>query len=93
MIRLSHRLAPLVLGACLIALLGILFWHFARESTPSGVHSIDELEHYLGALVASGDPPGLSIGVVKGGETVYLRAFGKADGPNRTGATPETLPG
>lgn len=91
MMLLSHRISALLLGACLIALLGILFWHFAQESAPSEVRTLDELEHYLNDLVASGDPPALSIGVVKDGEIVYLRAFGKADGPNRIAATPETL--
>jgi CubicO group peptidase (beta-lactamase class C family) len=59
--------------------------------TPTHVTGIDELEHFLTQLIASGNPPGLSIVVVKGGKIVYNRAFGVADGPRQMAATPETV--
>ena len=60
-------------------------------ATPKMVKSQAELETYLKKLVESGSPPGLSVVIVKDNETVYSRAFGYADGPNRIIATPETV--
>jgi D-alanyl-D-alanine carboxypeptidase len=59
--------------------------------TPARVTSIDELEQFLTQLVAAGNPPGLSVVVVKGGKLVYNQAFGLADGPRQLAATPETI--
>lgn len=59
--------------------------------TPAAVTSMAELEHFLAQLVATGNPPGLSIVVIKDGKLVYNRAFGLADGPNQIAATPETV--
>ncbi|MFZ6027122.1 MAG: serine hydrolase domain-containing protein [Chloroflexota bacterium] len=55
-----------------------------------GINRAD-LEAYLNQLVASGNPPGLSLVVVKDGQIVYNRAFGYADGPHQTAATPDTV--
>jgi CubicO group peptidase (beta-lactamase class C family) len=41
------------------------------------------LDRHLDALVRRGVPPALAVVVVKGGTTVYARAFGIADGPTR----------
>ena len=58
---------------------------------PSKAASIADLEAYLNALVASGNPPGLSVVVVKDGRIVYSHAFGFADGPQKIMATPDTV--
>ena len=60
-------------------------------SAPKEVESVIELETYLNQLTASGNPPGLSIVIVKDGEIVYNNAFGLADGPRNIKATPETV--
>jgi len=60
-------------------------------SAPKEVESVIELETYLNQLTASGNPPGLSIVIVKDGEIVYNSAFGLADGPRNIKATPETV--
>jgi CubicO group peptidase (beta-lactamase class C family) len=60
-------------------------------ATPKQAVSTAELEAYLERLVASGNPPGLSVVVVRGGEVVYENAFGFADGPRNIKATPETV--
>ena len=58
---------------------------------PKKVESVIELETYLNQLTASGNPPGLSIVIVKDGEIVYNNAFGLADGPRNIKATPDTV--
>lgn len=58
---------------------------------PAQINTIGAMERFLGQLVASGEPPGLSVVVVKDGKVVYNRAFGLADGPQQLAATPETV--
>jgi CubicO group peptidase (beta-lactamase class C family) len=58
---------------------------------PARAASVAELEAYLDNLVASGDPPGLSVVVVKDGKVAYSHAFGLADGPHQVKATPDTV--
>ena len=60
-------------------------------ATPKTVKTRAELEVYLNQLVTSGNPPGLSIVVVRDGQMAYNRAFGLADGPRNVAATPETV--
>ena len=60
-------------------------------STPKQAMNTTELEAYLNRLVASGNPPGLSVVVVRDSEIVYNNAFGLADGPRQIKATPETV--
>ena len=59
--------------------------------TPERVGDVAELETFLNRLVASGNPPGLSVAVVKDGRLAYERAFGVADGPRGVAATPDTV--
>ena len=59
--------------------------------TPKRVADVAELEAYLQALTEAGDPPGLSLAVVKEGELVYSGAFGLADGEQKIAATPDTV--
>lgn len=58
---------------------------------PATVDSIDEFESYLYQLVEAGDPPGVSVVVVKDSEVVYAKGFGRADGPRHVAATPDTV--
>ncbi len=58
---------------------------------PESVSSIDELEAYLNKLVQAGDPPGLSVAIVKDNELVYSKGFGFADGPKKIPATSDTV--
>jgi CubicO group peptidase (beta-lactamase class C family) len=60
-------------------------------ATPEQDMNTAELEAYLNRLVASGNPPGLSLVVVRDGEVVYKNAFGLADGPRNIKATPDTI--
>jgi CubicO group peptidase (beta-lactamase class C family) len=60
-------------------------------ATPKQAVNTAELEAYLDRLVASGNPPGVSVVVVRDGEIVYNNAFGFADGPRKIKATPETV--
>ncbi len=60
-------------------------------ATPKQVKDKAELEAYLNQLVASGNPPGLSVVVVKDNQVVYSDAFGYADGPRQIKATPDTV--
>jgi len=83
----------------LISLLAILFivgvglYAFAPHvpATPRQVTNQAELDAYLNRLVASGNPPGLSIVVVKDDKVVYNNAFGYADRPCKVKSTPETV--
>ncbi len=84
-----------MLFSLLIALLVITVVLYAIAphvpAIPKQVANVTELETYLNQLVASGNPPGLSVVVVKNGEVVYINAFGFADAPNNLKATPETV--
>lgn len=62
-----------------------------RLETPARISSIDDLTAFLERLVATENPPGLSVAVVKDDNVVYQRAFGFADGPARIEATPKTI--
>ena len=66
----------------LLLVIGIALYAFAPHApvTPERVDDVAESESYLNRLVASGNPPGLSL-VVKNGHIVYNNAFGFADGP------------
>src|SRR5687768_12560698 len=76
-----------------LVFLSIGLYTFAPHApaTPQQVVDKTELETYLNRLVASGNPPGLSVVVVKDGDIVYNNAFGFADGPRKIRATPDTV--
>lgn len=82
----------LIISAILI-ILGAGLYAFAPHppATPKQVNSVPEMESYLNHLVESGNPPGLSIVVVKDGRIVYNRTFGYADAPRGEKSTPETV--
>lgn len=66
-----------------LLIITIALYAFAPHApkTPERVEDVVELEAYLKRLVDSGNPPGLSLVVVKDGNIVYNNAFGVADGP------------
>ena len=71
---------------------GVLYLLAAHPPAPPvAVSTVDELDAYLTKLTASGDPPGLSVTVVKGNKIIYNRAFGLADSPAQIAATPDTV--
>ena len=76
-----------------IVLLGLGLYAFAPHvpATPKEVANRAELDAYLDRLVASGNPPGISVVVVKEDEVVYNKAFGFADGPRKIAARPATV--
>jgi len=76
-----------------LLLVTVVLYVFAPHvpATPKQVTTKAELEAYLNQLVASGNPPGVSVLVVKDGEVVYSNAFGYADGPHQVKATPDTV--
>jgi D-alanyl-D-alanine carboxypeptidase len=76
-----------------LVLLSAGLYAFAPHApaTPRQVADRTELESYLNRLVASGNPPGLSVVVVRDGDVVYRNAFGLADGPHKIKATPDTV--
>lgn len=84
-----------MLLSTLVILLAISFGLYAFAphvpAVPKRVKSQAELEAYLDRLAASGNPPGLSVIVVKDEKVVYSSAFGYADGPQKIKATPETV--
>ncbi len=80
-------LIGLALGA------GGVLYAFAPHppATPKAVQSLAQMEIYLAQLVGSGNPPGLSVVVVKDGHIAYQRAFGMADAPQQKAATVHTV--
>lgn len=81
-----------VLLTCGVVGAGILYALAAHPpAVPAKVATGAAFDAYLTQLTASGDPPGLSIAVVKGDKLIYNRAFGTADGPAQVAATPDTV--
>jgi D-alanyl-D-alanine carboxypeptidase len=76
-----------------LVVLSVGLYAFAPHtpSTPKQEMNKAELEKYLNRLVASGNPPGLSVVVVRDGEVAYNNAFGFSDGPRKVKATPDTV--
>jgi CubicO group peptidase (beta-lactamase class C family) len=60
-------------------------------ATPKQIKDVSDLEVYLNRLVDSGNPPGLSVIIVKNGRVVYSNAFGYADKPHNLRARPDTV--
>lgn len=58
---------------------------------PEKAGGVPEFEAYVNELVTMARPPGLSVVVVKEGQTVYGKSFGLADGPKNIVATPNTV--
>lgn len=76
-----------------IAGLGFVLYLLAPHPprAPKEVSNISGLEEYLQRLTKAGDPPSLSLAVVKDNKLVYSGAFGMADEVNEIAATPDTV--
>ena len=88
------RFRNMLLGVVIfLVVTAIALYAFAPHppGTPKQVEDVAELESYLKRLVESGDPPGLSLVVVKDGNIVYNNAFGYADGPGGVKAEVDTV--
>lgn len=55
------------------------------------ISSVYDLEKYLNEVVEKGDPPGLSVVVVRGTKIVYKNGFGMADTPLKKVAEAQTI--
>lgn len=75
----------------IVAVMGLYAFAPHPPATPKQVKDANELESYLTQLVSSGNPPGLSVLVVKDGQIVYNNAFGYADQPRHIRTTPNTV--
>src|SRR5581483_8775377 len=83
--------ALLVLVIVLVLAAAPFFLLTPKPPRPGGtIQSIDEMEAYLGALVANETPPALDVTVMKGGALVYAKAFGKLD-PSGTPASGDAV--
>lgn len=92
--RLIRTIAKILLslfGLILVAAGALYLFAPHPPATPKQVGNLTQMEEYLEKLVASGNPPGLSIAVVKGNQIVYNRAFGMADTPKNQAATVNTV--
>lgn len=81
-------------GLVVVVLLGILMAYVASPKIPQppvSVQNVIELDAYLETLVNSGSPQGLSMVIVKNDSIVYSKGFGRADGPRKIKATPQTV--
>jgi CubicO group peptidase (beta-lactamase class C family) len=89
--RRSDRKAA-VMGFALVALGGFGLFAAAPHPPrpPQRARDLAALEAYLGQLVDSGDPPGLSVVVVRDGRIAYERALGFADKPRGQRASDAT---
>jgi CubicO group peptidase (beta-lactamase class C family) len=88
------RVGKIAFGVAAVALTaGVALYFYAPHppATPKQVRGLAQPEEHLQKVVASGNPPGLTIAVVKHGTLVYERAFGMADGPKAIAATPQTV--
>jgi D-alanyl-D-alanine carboxypeptidase len=52
--------------------------------------TVEDFEAYVNSLVGD-NPPGLAIVINKGGDVLYAKGFGTADGPNEMAAAPDTV--
>ena len=66
----------------LVVVIGLYAFAPHAPGTPKQVGDVAGLDSYLNRLVQSGNPPGLSLVVVKDGNILYNKAFGFADGLN-----------
>ncbi|HET6418140.1 MAG TPA: serine hydrolase domain-containing protein [Polyangiales bacterium] len=61
-----------------------------KPALPDDLSSAEDFERYVDSIVATGDPPGISVAIVRDTGLVYARGFGWADRPRQLRATPET---
>jgi D-alanyl-D-alanine carboxypeptidase len=81
----TRSVAILVLASCAMACSP------RKPAPPDSIESTHELERYVDSIIASGDPPGISIVAVREDGPIYARGFGWADQPRGRSATSETV--
>jgi CubicO group peptidase (beta-lactamase class C family) len=92
--RLPTRLAPVLLAALAIGLTATAVPGPAAAGPaddPRVAGRLALLELWIGDQMEALDQPGLSIGIVAGGELVWARGFGFADLATRRPAAPDTV--
>jgi len=62
-----------------------------KLTLPESVNNIEQLEPFLEQAVSRQEPPGLSVSVIKSGETVYAKSFGYADANQSVPVTSNTV--
>jgi CubicO group peptidase (beta-lactamase class C family) len=62
-----------------------------KPALPDDVSSVDDFERYVESIVKTGDPPGISVAIVRDTGLVYAHGFGWADRPHERIARPETV--
>ncbi len=75
----------------IVLLTGMFISCAATPEPPNTIKSISELEDYMNKVVESGNPPGMSLAVIKNNSIVYEKGFGWADQPRKIQATPRTV--
>ena len=64
-------------------------------STPAAAaqtrEAIADMDAFLNAVMATGGTVGMSVGVVRGRETIYVKGFGFADREAGRAVTPDTM--
>jgi len=82
------RLLAGVLFVLFAALPGAAHAACGSERTPPALAGFDE---FARAVMAEWRVPGLALGIIRDGETLYCAGYGFADVENLTAATPETV--
>ena len=70
---------------------GVFIIGCASSEPTQKIANVGELETYLNNRVASGNPQGMSLVVVKDGKIIYKKGFGWADRPHEIEATSESV--
>jgi len=83
-----HRFVKLLFACALLLTLALPTIAAAAELAPA---QQDEIEAYIHKYLKKSDIPGLSVVIIKDGETVYKQGFGYADKAAGRSVTPDTL--
>lgn len=69
-----------------------LYWAAPKPlAPPKNIQSMRDIDTYLEKLTAHQTPPALTVTILKKGKSVYARAFGYADGPQKIPAQVDTI--
>ena len=63
----------------------------SMPNPPDKINSVAALEEYMNKAVASGNPPGMPLAVIKNDSIIYEKGFGWADAPRKIHASPSTV--
>jgi CubicO group peptidase (beta-lactamase class C family) len=80
----------LAIALFLVASVGPFFFLAPTPSAnPEPVKTVEDLDRYFTSITSEGLPPAMDITVMKGGEKVFSKAYGVADGLTGEAATPD----